>query len=220
MILVLSFFVFIIAFFILGVFFAKVKINVKKIHLKMTKNELYENDYCINIGIYLYGKIKIFGVNFKDNDIKIMGKKINSLSRIKDKIYSKIIKSNFENIDRKIITHNIKDLNLKFEKFHLDLSLGTDSTLITSFFIFVIATVVSIIVKKGVSRYNPKKHSFIITPKYENYILLNIDLNSIISIKMSNIIKMIIKISRMTKNKELKSEGNLINKKKHYPGYV
>ena len=218
MILVLSFFVFIMIFFIVGLFFGKIKLNIKNVHFKMTQNQVYEKDYCINFGIYLFGKIKVFSLNFKDNKIKVMGKRIKSVDMLKEKIYEQMVKSNFEKFDRKVISANIKDVNLKFEKFNLNLSLGTDSTLITSFFIFVISTLVSIIVKKGVSKYNPKKHSFIITPKYENYILLNVDLNSIISVKISDIINVILKINKIAKDKEFKN--NLINKNKQYPGYV
>jgi hypothetical protein len=94
--------------------------------------------------------------------------------------------------------------------------LGTDSTLITSFLIFAVSTVISLIVKKGVSKYNPRKHGFIITPKYENGNLLNIDLSCVISLKTFNLIEMFMYINKSAK--ENTSKDTLINK--HYPGYV
>ena len=220
MILVLSFFIFIIVFFVFGLIFSKIKIKVKKINFEMFRSKLFKNDYCINAGIYLYGKIKFLSVNFENNYIKMFGRKINVRNIKMNKFYKNIMKTDMREIDKKEIINNFKNLNVKFEKFNLNLDLGTDSTLVTSFLIFVVSTIVSIIVKKGVTRYNPKKHSFIITPRYENYNLIKIDLNCILSFKTLNVLKMIWKINKIAKNKQKTIESRLINKNKQYPGYV
>lgn len=220
MVIVLSFLFLIILFLVFGLFFSKIKINVKKLDLKIYRNELFEKDYLVNIGIYLFGKIKIFGITFKDNNMRFMGKNLNLENIKKSKLYKNFKQSDLKDLDRKTIIKEIKNLNLRFEKLNLDLSLGTDSTLITSFLIFAVSTIISLIVKKGVSKYNPKKHSFIITPRYENCNLINIDLECILAIKTINIAKIFIYINKISKDKQRANKDTLINKKKHYPGYV
>lgn len=220
MVIVLSFLFLIILFLVFGLIFSKVKINVKKLDFKMFRNELFEKDYLVDIGIYLFGKIKILGISFRDNNMKFIGKNLRLENIKKSKLYKNFKQSDMKDLDRKTIIKEIKNLNLRFEKLNLDLSLGTDSTLITSFLIFAVSTIISLIVKKGVSKYNPKKHRFIIKPRYENCNLINIDLECIVSIKTINIAKIFIYINKISKDKQRDNKDTLINKKKHYPGYV
>lgn len=220
MILVLSFFILIILFLVFGLFFSKVKINIKKFYFVMSPNETHKNEYLINIGIYLFGKIKIFGINLSNDAIKLMGKKI-SYQKIKNtKFYKEIVKPDADDLDKKELLDYMKNLYIKFEKFNLNLTLGTDSTLITSFLIFAVSTIISFILKKGISKYNAKKHSFIITPKYENYNLINANLNCIIAFKTSKMIKILIYLNKIARTKDKMKKDTLLDKKKHSPGYV
>lgn len=218
MILVLSFFV--ILFFLFGIFFSKIKINVKNLNFEMSRNEKCKNNFCINFGIFLYGKIKISSVNFENNNIKVFGRKINIEKLKEGYLLERIKKIKMQEINKKEAISSFKNMSLKFEQFNLNLDLGTDSTLITSFLIFVIATIVSLIVKKGVTKYNPNKHSFTITPRYENCNLIKLDLNFILSLETRNIIKTIFYFNKISKKEEKANKNRLINEKKHYPSYV
>ena len=60
--IVLSFFVVFLIFFILGIYFSKLKIVVNKMEFEMNGNVKSKEDYEIKIGIYLFGIIKIFGI--------------------------------------------------------------------------------------------------------------------------------------------------------------
>lgn len=203
MILVLSFFILLILFFVFGVIFSKIKINIKKFNFKMLKNELCENEFWVNIGLYLFGIIKIISINIKNNDIRFMGKKLAYETLKSTEVYKKLLKPDIKELDRKLLTENIKSLSIKFDKFNLDLSLGADSTLITSFLVFAVSTVISMIVRKGVTKYSPKKHRFIITPKYENFNLINVNLYCVISLKTSNLLKVASNTSKRNKEKKL-----------------
>lgn len=218
MILVLSFFVLIIALFVLGLFFSKIKLNIKKCNVEMYRNQIFEKAYEIELGLYLFGKFKFINIKFKDEKLKIMGKRMNYEKIKSSKILKKIMKKDFQELDKKEIVNNLKKLNLKFEKFNMDLNLGTDSTLVTSFLIFAVSTIVSLIIKRGVTKYNPNKYSFSITPRYENYNLLKIDFNCILSVKTLKFVKTIHYINKPEKSKKV--DNGLIHKKKHYPGYV
>ena len=72
---------------------------------------------------------------------------------------------------------------MRFEKVNLNVRLGTESTLITSFLTFAISTAISFILQKGITKYNPNKHKFIITPLYENRDNIAVYLDLIASFK-------------------------------------
>lgn len=220
MIIVLSFFIFIILFLIFGLIFSRVKINVKKINLKILKNEILEKDFLVTVGVYLYGKIKIFSVSFKDENIRFMGKKLSLRNMKESAFYKKIIELDIKDLERKIITNNVRDLKLKFEKLNLNLTLGTESTIITSFLIFLLSTGISILIQKSARKYNPKKYNFIITPRYENCNLISTNFESIVSFKANTLIKIFIYLNNILKEKDKDKNNTLIDKKKHYPGYV
>lgn len=215
--MVLSFFLLIILL-ILGLIFSKIKINVKKLYFNLPRKQFQKNEYWIDVGVYLFGKVKIFGIEFQDNLVKIMGLKITDKTIKNSRFYKNIAKPEIKEFDKKILIENVKKIYVKFEKLNLDLSLGTDSTLVTSFLIFAVSTVISLIVKKGVTKYNPRKHKFKITPKYENYNVLNINLDCVISLKTSNIVRILLYLNKISKQN--RNTDELINKNKHYPGYV
>lgn len=220
MIIVLSFFVLFILFIVFGLIFSKVKINVQKIKFKMFKNQIIEKDYFITIGLYLFGKIKIFNLSFKDEDIKFMGRKINLQTIKESKIYRNMIRPDFKELDKKVIIDNVKNLKLNIKNFNLNLSFGTESTIITSLLTFMVSTIIAIIMQKTINKYNPKKHSYIITPLYKNCNLVDIDFNLILSLKTYSLLEIILNLLKTTKNKEKISDNPVVNKNKHYPGYV
>lgn len=184
---------------ILGLIFSKLKIVVKKLDFEMIEKVNSKKDYEVKIGIYLYGKIKIIGITIEEYGVKILGQKI-SYEKIKNwKIYKNIMKEDMVQIDKDIVKDNIKTLNMKFEKVNLNLKLGTDSTLITSFLTFAVSTVVSFIIQKSITKYNPKKHKFIITPLYENRVNINVFLELIASFNLKDIIKVLYHLNNLSK---------------------
>jgi len=190
---------FLLAFFILGLFFSKLKIVVKKLDFEMIEKVNSKKDYEVKIGIYLYGKIKIFGIVIEEDGVKIFGQKISYRRIKKSKFYENMMKEDIAQIDKSIIKDNIKTLNMKFEKVNLNLKLGTDSTLITSFLTFAVSTAVSFIIQKSVTKYNPKKHKFIITPLYENRMNINVFLELIASFNVKDIIKVLYHLNNLSK---------------------
>lgn len=195
--LVWSFFVLILIIFIFGIISSKLKIVVKKLDFAMQEKVKSKNDYEIKLGIYLFGKIKIFGVSITDE-------KLNKLK--KTKMYNDMLKKEVNVLDREILTDNIKCLDTKLEKVNLNVKLGTDSTLITSFLTFVVSTAVSFVLQKGITKYNPKKHKFIITPLYENRNNIEIYLELVASFKMRNVIKVLSNLNNLSKMEQNKNK--------------
>ena len=70
--IVLSFFVVFLIFFILGIYFSKLKIVVNKMEFEMNGNVKSKEDYEIKILIYLFWIIKIFGIVLAENSLRFL----------------------------------------------------------------------------------------------------------------------------------------------------
>jgi hypothetical protein len=207
--LVLSFFIIFLLILGLGIYFGKLKVNIKNLEFEMNGKVKSKNTYKINVGIYLFGTLKMFGISFEENALRILGKKINYREIKQTKVYKDMIKKDVSEFDRKLLTDNIKTLNMKFEKINLNAKLGTDSTLITSFLTFAVSTGVSFVIQKSINKYNPNKHKFIITPMYENRNSINIFLELIASFKLKNVIKVIYELNKLSKTEHIKHKIKL-----------
>lgn len=114
------------------------------------------------------------------------------------KIYSS---KKLENIDLKKIRKKVpfnketinvlKHIKLKIEEFKLKMNIGTEDAVLTSYIVAIIASILSIILPQLVDKKDIKKCKYIINPIYNNN-LLNLHLDSIISIKIVHIIYAVI----------------------------
>lgn len=202
--LVLSFFIIILIIFCLGIYFGKLKINVKKIDFEMNGKVKSKNDYEINIGIYWFGILKMMGISVEEDGFKVLGKKFLYEKMKKGKTYQNIVNRDIKEFNKELITGNIKRLDMKFDKVNLNLKLGADSTLITSFLTFIISTCVSFIIQKSVTKYNPNRHKFIITPMYENKNVIQVFLELIVSLKIKNVVKVLHELNNLSKTEHIK----------------
>lgn len=202
--IVLSFFVVFLTFLVLGIYFSKLKIVVKKIEFEMNEKVKSKKDYEIKVGIYLFGIIKVFGIVLEENNLRFLNFKIPYRKLKRTKIYNQMIKKDAIELDNKILKDKIRILDMKFEKLNLNMKFGTDSTLITSFLTFIVSTLVSFVIQKSVTKYKPNKHKFIITPMYENRNSIKIFLELIASFKLRNIIKVLYDLNNLSKNEHIK----------------
>lgn len=139
-------------------------------------------DYKIAIRWYILSKIPIMKFN------------INKTKMEKIKIKEKI-----RNIDFKILEEQgkidvkklktLKELKMKIKSVNLNLEIGTENAALTSILVPVISTVIAIVLRKKVRKY--ENQIFIINPAYLNQNLLNISLSGIFEIKINHIINMI-----------------------------
>lgn len=175
------------SFIIIGFFFSKVKINIKKLEIKF-KDKKTDKKYAINIGLYLYGLIKICGINIENDGIRFGFKKI-LYSKIKNsKIYTNLKKIDLKSVEREFKLKELKNLKFELENLNLNLELGCESVLLTSFMIFIISTLLSIAIKDSTNKYNPLKYKYVIKPHYRSTNMMNLNANCIIAIKTEHII--------------------------------
>ena len=187
------------AFFILGIVLSKVKFKIKHLKYETNFKETHKK-FEINVGIYLYGYIKILGATLGDDGVKIFGKKV---SYHKFKWFEP-----FKNVDFKGLNHDFKlsemrEWKLQLEKLDLELNMGFEDVLFTSFSIFAVSTFLSFFVKKTVKKYNPKRYRYTIMPHYRSKNQVNLKSVGIISAKTVHIIAILLKYKkRRTKNYE------------------
>lgn len=205
--IVLSFFIlFLILFISLGIVFSKLKIVVNSLEFEMNGKVKAKNNYQIRVGLYLYGKLKIIGITFEEDKIKFLNFSITYKNLKQTKFFQNMIRKDAIELDNQVLKDNIKLLSMRFEKVNLNVRLGTESTLITSFFTFAISTAISFILQKGITKYNPNKHKFIITPLYENRDNIAVYLDLIASFKFVNIVKVLFELNKLSKNEHIKNK--------------
>ncbi len=205
--IVLSFFIlFLILFISLGIVFSKLKIVVNSLEFEMNGKVKAKNNYQIRVGLYLYGKLKIIGITFEEDKIKFLNFSITYKNLKQTKFFQNMIRKDAIELDKQVLKDNIKLLSMRFEKVNLNVRLGTESTLITSFLTFAISTAISFILQKGITKYNPNKHKFIITPLYENRDNIAVYLDLIASFKFVNIVKVLFELNKLSKNEHIKNK--------------
>lgn len=191
MVLVFIFIIIILLIFIC--FISTLKINIKYLEIS---NEIPDTplikDLKISIGIYAFGKIKIFTNIINRKKIENI-KKSSKFEKIKDKIIAK----NKSKVNKDEIKKNLnilKQVNPKLEQINLELKLGTEDVVLTSFFIVIISILISMLLTKTIEQYDEEKYKYKIIPNYNNQNSVKIILSGIIEIKLVNIINIIFRL--------------------------
>ena len=173
-------FFFIIIFIGILFFILNVKFSVKKLVISnINSQRKIEWDFKINIGLYIGKKVKIFNLNF-DKSFLVKNKIIKKMNR------------NVDKIKRKNFLKKLRKLNCCCEFLDLNVNLGTDSCIVTSYIVPVIATVIeTIIMKINSYNYNPNTN-YVIRPIYNNGNIIDINLRGSVYINVKNFLKVIV----------------------------
>ena len=193
--------------FFLIILFSTIKINLKKLEASNIGKEKIEYDFLINIGLYMFGIIKIFGISISKNKIE------------KSKLVKKM---HLEDIHPKPsmlkeLSEDIKKLHYTLQLFYLKLDIGTEDILLTSGIVWLISTAISIYIPykfKG----KTKDINYKILPLYKSKNLFKISLNCIINIKMVHIISIIyiyLKKKRRSENEYARPSDRRFNDNSH-----
>ena len=180
------------AFFIIGLFLSKVKVKFKNFEYITNLKETHKK-FEINVGIYLYGHIKILGATLGDDGVKIFGKK---LYYSKFKWLEPFKNVDFKNLGDDFKISELKKWKLELEKLDLKLDMGFENVLFTSFAIFLSSTFLSVFVKKTVKKYSSKKYKYIILPHYRSGNVIKLIANGIITAKTVHIIFILLKYKK------------------------
>lgn len=190
LIVILVFFVVFKIFFSLDI---KFEIENLKINLPKFQKKITNNDSKVSLKIYILKKIKIAEINLKKIDFKD--------EKVKNKIQKQLGKNNL-NLDTIKL---LKNINYIVEKLKLIINVGTEDSAITAISVGIIYTVISIFLNKKVKDLREIKYE--IKPIYNNKNMLDIKLDSIISLKFENIINIIRLLRKGSEEKNVKSSN-------------
>ena len=205
-----SFFLIFFLIFIISVLFilnSSFKLSIIKLNIN-TQNQMFQ--YEFKFGLYLFNKIRIIGFKIDKKKIEKIKKEIEQLKNSKTlKLISKIdinrISAKIEKKLRKQIKNNdikilkvikiiTKNLNLQTLKYNMNLEIGINDAIYTSFFVAAISTLISILLKLTLK--DLKKCYYRILPIYGKGNIIKLNLNCIINLKLVHIINIIYLISK------------------------
>lgn len=204
-------FLFVFAFIIIItiiLLFSKIKINVNKFNYLSINPKNRKTDYNIIIQLIILKKFPILEIKFnKNNIIKI--------EKIKRKIKNKFETFDFTEIEKdkeikKKILEIIKKLKIDIDKINLNIEIGTENAVLTSFIIPVVATLLTYILKNNIKNnvIKSEENKFKIKPIYYNQNLLNILFSGIFEIEMIHIINIICILIKKEGVKEYERTSN------------
>ena len=188
--------------YMLLVVFSTLKIEIYNTKLSTEKinNRYINKNYRVIVSLCVFN-IKIFRLNVT-----------------KDKLERKIIRENVDKFKMKIKEDKnnfdikslrfIKDLNIKFEKLNIDIRLGIEDAEVTAILVGGISGVVANLIK------NVNNKKFLVLPVYGKNIL-NVSVESIITIKMIHIIYIIYNMKRVRRKENVRTS----NRRSYVNGY-
>ena len=177
-------FLFLLGVFVLLFLFSRIRIEIKDFTFSSeTKNHVNSN-YEVDFKLNILGKFTIV-------KIKIDSKKLDKF-HVKEKLKQvDLQKFKYKDKDnlQKRVKEVIKQIDIDLKTCNLKIDLGTENACVTSFIVPIIATVISIFIRKKIKKY--ENQNFIIQPIYQNRNVINIKFSGIFEIKLIHIINII-----------------------------
>ncbi len=184
---------FLMALFVLIISISNLRVSINKLEVSNEiENTPIIKKFEMSISVYILNKIKIFNKNINEYDLKSV-KNSKRIEQVKNKLLNgKSVKEKKKNV--KMDIDILKRLNINLKELNLELKLGTEDVLLTTFLITIISIIISMALAKVIKKYDEKKYKYLIIPNYNNKNSLKIILNGIIEIKLVNIISILFKL--------------------------
>lgn len=185
-IMVLVFILFGIVIFLLTLFIllllSTIRIEIKnlKIGNKEVENQTrIKDNYEVKIGVYFLEKIPILWIRLNNKKVR----KIYHSKRL-EKIDLKKIETTIP--FNKQTLQIIKQIKIRISKLNLQVAIGTEDAVLTSYLVAIIASVIGILLPHLINKNS--NYYYKVNPLYQNKNEYHIDLDSIICIKIVHII--------------------------------
>ncbi len=185
-ILVFLFIIFILEILILGVILSSITITIENLEAETKNNKIYVDGMIVKLDIKLYRVIKILSIKFYMHYFKIFGIKIYYRKALKYENRKQFGEKVLEFIKKNKV--KLKNLNLEFEYFDLNLNFGTKDAIITSMLTVIFSGIIAIILRKFGNKFDDKNYSFKIIPNYCNTNNFNIKFGTKMNLKMLEVI--------------------------------
>ena len=116
----------------------------------------------------------------------------------------KIDKNSLKNFRDISVNHILKRLNIKFEKFYIDLTIGVEDAMTNALLVGFLSSLISVFLGLKKQKMSTKEYYYKIVPVYNDNIL-KFDCNFIFSIKLVELIKALL-LAKKIKNEPVYSK--------------
>ena len=179
----------------------KVRLKIFDLHIDTLKGKgKYVNeDFLAVLTIYILEKIPVWKIKINKAKIKKI-QESNRLNKLKNDFSKKLVE-NKNNFDKDIF-YFIYKLPLSLYNVNINILIGTEGVMVTTFLIPLISTIIAFILK----RYSKDQYQkFSVHPIYNKKNLLKLEFNGIFEIKMIHIINTIC----ILKNRKRRVKSNV-----------
>lgn len=176
------------------VYFSTIKVEIDTLEIDNLQ-KIKINDFNIKVYLVLFNKIKWFKININKEKIEKI-KKVN-LNKLVEKILNLEIFKELKNANfiqkEGIIAKALKKSKINIERLNLKAEVGLDNIIVLSYLVAILDIVLGITLARRASSIKEEKYKYVIRPIQMKKFYLSISLNSIICVRISNIIKIIIR---------------------------
>ena len=178
-----------------------------RINIEKFDNDMLKKNFLIYIEIYLFNKIKVYSYKIDNSNVDIIKEK-NKIRKRKKK-------------GKRNIKIEIKDapiifkLNPKINKLKMNIEIGTENVILTSYIVAIMGSTVSFILPYVSKKHIKEKYKYNICPNYKDGNIFKFNINCIFEIKMVHIINV---IYLLKKRKEMRLNERTTSNRRPY-GY-
>ena len=176
------------------VYFSTIKVEIDTLEIDNLQ-KIKINDFNIKVYLVLFNKIKWFKISINKEKIEKI-KKVN-LNKLVEKILNLEIFKELKNANfiqkEGIIAKALKKSKINIERLNLKAEVGLDNTIVLSYLVAILDIVLGITLARRASSIKEEKYKYVIRPIQMKKFYLIISLNYIICVRISNIIKIIIR---------------------------
>lgn len=184
------------------IYFSTIKLEIDTLEINNLE-KIKINDFNIKIYLEFLSKIKWF--KFSISKEKIEKIKKTNLNKLLEKILNLQIIKKLKNVrfikKEKIIVKAIKEARITVERLNLNAEIGLENMVILCYLVAILDIIIGISLAKKASSMKEEEYNYIIKPIKTKKMYLKISVNTIINIKISNIIKNIIKYKKLNSPK-------------------
>lgn len=184
------------------IYFSTIKLEIDTLEINNLE-KIKINDFNIKIYLEFLSKIKWF--KFSISKEKIEKIKKTNLNKLLEKILNLQIIKKLKDVrfikKEKIIVKAIKEARITVERLNLNAEIGLENMLILCYLVAILDIIIGISLAKKASSMKEEEYNYIIKPIKTKKLYLKISVNTIINIKISNIIKNIIKYKKLNSPK-------------------
>lgn len=184
------------------IYFSTIKLEIDTLEINNLE-KIKINDFNIKIYLEFLSKIKWF--KFSISKEKIEKIKKTNLNKLLEKFLNLKIIKKLKNVKfikkEKVIVKAIKESRITIERLNLNAEIGLENIVILCYLVAILNIIIGISLAKKANSIQEEKYNYVIKPVKTKKMYLQISLNTIINIKISNIIKNIIKYKKLNSSK-------------------